>query len=417
MSMSRKRNKRRMTFFGALIGVIIIFTFVISLISPGTFQTASDDVPPAVTPFGTLPPPTQVTLPTPEDNPRLEGEPPYIHSSGAFQTFKPAGSDWYVDELATLSDTSTARVVIQSSSRLAVIHNYIQPGVVYESLEELSSTYLTNQYFTSAWQDYDSWEITGREITDRAVVVNFNLRSGGNDYLGRDITRLEGSTLYVTRLVVPANNPALLEKLAGLVSATFAGFPEMQALPQDWPAYHDQSLGTILKHPADWQQVAGGPGRPATFTIPTGEGDARVRLFAEPDRPLDDAAAAEAWVAEESEARSGVTILASAPVEHDSGNGYQVAYTFTDTAGDTHSGLAVLLNDDAGMLAVADLQVDPPDINFIEDAELAAPYDEARRALADGFMILPPSAVQPVEPETATEPAADATAEADAPAE
>jgi len=411
MSVSRKRNRRRMTFLGALIGVIIIFTFVISLISPGTFQSTSDDDFPTLTPYGTLPSPTQIVLPTPEANPQLEGELPYIHSSGAFQTFKPAGSDWFVDELATLTDTSTARVVIQSSSRLAVIHNYIQPGVAYESLDDLSSTYLTNQYFTSAWQDYDSWELTGREITDRAVIVNFNLRSGGNEYLGRDITRLEGTTLYVTRLVVPANNPPLLEKLAALVSATFTGFPSLQALPREWPAYHDQVLGTILKHPAGWQQVAGGPGRPVTFTVPADGGEARVRLSAEPDLRLDDAAAAEAWVAEESETRSGVTILASAPVDHDSGSGYQVAYTFTDTAGDTHSGLAVLLNGAGGTLAVADLQADPPDINFIEDAELAPAYDEARRALVEGFMILPPEAVQPVEAVVVEGPTAEPTTE------
>ena len=190
------------------------------------------------------------------------------------------------------------------------------------------------------------------------MIVNFNLRSGGNEYLGRDITRLEGTTLYVTRLVVPANNPPLLEKLAALVSATFTGFPSLQALPQEWPAYHDQVLGTILKHPAGWQQVAGGPGRPVTFTVPA-DGEARVRLSAEPDLRLDDAAAAEAWVAEESETRSGVTILASAPVEHDSGSGYQVAYTFTDTAGDTHSGLAVLLNG-AGGLWPWPTRADPP---------------------------------------------------------
>jgi hypothetical protein len=388
--------------------VMIIFTFVIGLVSPGTFQTTSEDDFPTVTPFGTLPPPTQMILPTPELNPRLEGELPYIHSSGAFQTFKPAGSDWYVDELPTLSDTSTARVVIQSSSRLAVIHNYLQPGVVYESLQDLSDTYLTNPYFTSAWQDYDSWEITGREITERAVIVNFNLRSNGNDYLGRDITRLDGTTLFVTRLVVPANNPPLLEKLAGLVTANFTGYPALQALPQAWPAYHDQSLGLILKYPAAWSQVAGGPGRPVTFTVPNDDGEARARLSVEQDDRLDDATAAEAWIAQESELRSGVTVLASAPVEHDSGSGYQVAYTFTDTAGDTHSGLAVLLNNEAGMLAVADLQVDPPDINFIEDAELAPAYDEARRALVEGFMILPPSAVQPVGPLAAEEqPAAD----------
>ena len=165
-------------------------------------------------------------LPTPEANPRLEGElPEYIHSSGAFQTFKPAGSDWHVDELADpLGHVNRARRDPEQQP-FGRDYNYLQPGVVYEFLQDLSDTYLTNAYFTSAWQDYDSWEITGREITERAVIVNFNLRSNGNDYLGRDITRLDGTTLYVTRLVVPANNPPLLEKLAGLVTATFTGYP------------------------------------------------------------------------------------------------------------------------------------------------------------------------------------------------
>ena len=413
MSLSHKRNRQRMTFLGALIGVIIIFTFVISLITPGTFRNNSDGEFPTPTPFGTLPPPTPVILPTPGANPRLAGERPYIHSSGAFQTFKPAGSDWYIDELPTLSDTSTARVVIQSSSRLAVIHNYIQPGVVYESPADLSEMYLTNQYFASAWQDYDRWEITGREITDRAVIVDFALLSNGNEYLGRDITRLEGTTLYVTRLVVPANNPPLLEKLAALVSAAFVGYPALQALPQSWPAYHDQTLGYIFKHPADWEQVAGGPGRPVTFLVPASEGEARVRLSTAPDYPLADAAATEAWVLRDSDTRSKATILASAPIEHDTGNGYQIAYTFTDTAGDIHSGLAVLLNDAASALYIADLQIDPPGVNFVEDTELAPAYDAARQALIEGFLVLPLEARQPVVSIAAEEATAESTNQAE----
>ena len=46
-----------MTFLGALIGVMIIFTFVIGLVSPGTFQTTSEDDFPTVMPFGTCPHP------------------------------------------------------------------------------------------------------------------------------------------------------------------------------------------------------------------------------------------------------------------------------------------------------------------------------------------------------------------------
>ncbi len=55
MSLSRKRAQRRATMIGVVIGFIIIFTFVISLIAPDLGSRSSNNNIdfPTLTPFGT----------------------------------------------------------------------------------------------------------------------------------------------------------------------------------------------------------------------------------------------------------------------------------------------------------------------------------------------------------------------------
>ncbi|HLA45436.1 MAG TPA: hypothetical protein VJZ27_18445, partial [Aggregatilineales bacterium] len=72
MSKSNRKRYRNPSFILATaIGIIMILTFVISLVSPGT-QSGSNTVDDAVDPneIPTLIP-TQITIPTPEDNPVL----------------------------------------------------------------------------------------------------------------------------------------------------------------------------------------------------------------------------------------------------------------------------------------------------------------------------------------------------------
>jgi len=392
MSLSKKRARQRATLVGALLGVIVILTFVISLIAPGSKSTSNQPLA-SVTPYGTPPPPTEVVFPPPEPNPALEGEPPYIHSSGYFQTFRPAGQDWIIDEGSSVNASSVARVVIQSPQRLAVIHNYIQPGVEYESLDSFSKTFLTDQHFAGAWADYESWTETKREITNDSVIVDFDLVSGGKQYLARTSYRLDGTWLFVTRLVVPDNNPGLLDLLQSLVVPAFVGFHDLMALPQGWPAYTDQQLGFILKHPAGWEFAAGGPGRPVTFSIPSGEARDMVRVWTVPDQAITSAEEAQSWV---SANEPGATILGANPIQREAGKGYQVAYTVRDTAGDVHSGLMVLLNDQAGTLFVAKLQIAPPDLNLLDAKDLSQNDADSRQAVAAGFIVLPDEARQPV---------------------
>jgi len=74
------------------------------------------------------------------------------------------------------------------------------------------------------------------------------------------------------------------------------------------------------------------------------------------------------------------------------GEGLPVAYSYSDEQGDPHSGLFVLLNDDTGMLLVANVQVDPPDLNLLEAEGLVSPYAEAQQAVTEGLIVLPEEA-------------------------
>jgi hypothetical protein len=422
MSLYRKRNQRRATLVGAGIGAIIIFTFVISLIEPnlGSRQNSIDTLP-TTTPFGTPAPsltPTRVIFPTPEANPQLEGELPYIHSSGYFQTFRPAGTDWFITDNPLDEQGTRLNVVLQSGPRLVVIHNFLQPGVEFDTLDTLGANFLTAEYYANEWSRYDGWQETGREVTDSAAIVSFDLTADGNAYRGRDISWLEGGWLYVTRLVVPANNPSLLDLLQKLVIPVFSGYHDLQKLPQLWPVYADQQLGFALKYPPGWQRVAGDNGRPVTFSAPTGQPKTTIRAWVEPAQTVETEDQASAWVAQ---TEITAAILNVAPVEHELGAGFQVSYSYTDEEGDPHSGLMVLLHGEAKTLYIANLHLDTPDINLLEVENLSVADNDTRQIVADGFILLPPGAYRPspasVEPqatEGATEIATEAATEAPA---
>ena len=396
MSRSKRRSRQRATLIGGMIGAIIILSFVISLAAPdlGSRSRNDDSVTiPTYTPYGTLPPPTPIIIPTPDPNPQLEGNLPYIHSSGYFQTFWPAGSDWSITEqVGTDTSTTYAHVAIQSGPRLAVIYNFVQPGVEFESVENYSETQMTANYLAGSWADYESWTETGRTLTDDSVIIDLDLVSHDNSYLARTINRLGDGAVYVTRLVVPANNPDLLDLLQELVVPVFVGYNDLQQLPQVWPTHIDREQGYVIKHPSYWRILAGEVGRPVTYGSTTDQLNMRQRIWVTPDQMLETAEDAGAWLAEN---EPTATVVEVAAVTREVGTGFQVAYTYRDDAGDEHSGLAVLLNDDAGALFAANLQLDPAGLNLLDaDADLTPLEGEARQAVAEGFVLLPDAARQ-----------------------
>lgn len=392
-SRKRKNSGRQAQIISVAIGLIIIFTFSITLIAPGSGRSSSSN--PDV--INNTPAPV---APLPNPNPKIEGAAPYIHSSGYFRAFRPYGADWTVSETSATgssptADSALARVFMNSSRLLAVIHNYIQPGVEFETLESLSENFLTPAYFAGVWSEYDSdWAETGRSVTADAVIADFTLSTGGIDYLGRATNWLEGDMLYAVRIVVPDNNSQLLDLLQGYVVPGFVGIPELQALNVDWPAFSDQDFGYVIKYPYSWQRIAGDAGRPVTFRAPASEGESKVFILTTPDYPLESAQDAEAWLVSQ---EPSAEVLDTQPVERGAGSGYQIAYAYTDTAGDAQSGLVVLLNDSAGTLFSANMQLERPDINLLAEEPLPALEQDTRTAVMDGFIVLPEEARTPVE--------------------
>lgn len=376
MSYSRKRNRRLATALGTVIGLVIVFTFVISLINPGVVTTDESELFPTFTPRGTELPP-----PDPSLNP--SGEPPYVHSSGYFQTFRPPARDWIASEDVGAQSDTVLSVVFQNSERLAVVHNYIRRGVEVASVEALNSEYLTDAHFAESWVDYESWEETGRSVGEESVTTDFELVSGQLDYLGRDITRLgENGWVFVTRLVVPGNNPGLLDTLESYVVPAFEALP-LQGLPFDWPTYADAELGYLFKRPVGWRLVAGTPGHPVTFAPADGADRGMVRVWAEEGRALDGAGDAEAWLAE---LVPSAEVIGIDPLQRGDAGGFQVAYSFRDLDGDPRSGLFVALQRPDGWVQAANLQVREADANLLEGASLEGALADARRAVVEGFV-------------------------------
>ncbi|MBN1564321.1 MAG: hypothetical protein JXA10_10815 [Anaerolineae bacterium] len=381
MAKKARRGQRRNQLVGVAIGVIIVVTTLISLLAPGRGRsTSSSDTSVSAT---STPTPTEVVIPTPEPDPQVEGAIPYLHSTGYFQTFYPIGGDWQNYELAEYNVPPYAGVIMQSQDRLSIVYTYLEAGVEYESLADLSENYWTETELATNWTNYDGWTLTRRVEVDDHLILDFDLMLGGNAYLGRTTSWVADNFLYVIRIVVPANNSILLERLYEKTTPALIGYTSLQTLPQTWPVYVDAVYGFALKHPADWEQVAGEAGRPATFRMPDGQ----VRVQSEADQAVASADEAEAWITAN---ETGVTILQSDVLAHDRGVGYQVAYTYQDTAGDLHSGLVVLLNGDDSTLHIANLQLNAPDINLlaIDETTSAANY-EAVRVLTAGFIVLP----------------------------
>jgi hypothetical protein len=384
MAKRPRRGQRRNQLVGVAIGVIIVVTTMIGLLAPQLRRSTSTSNEPSVIP---TPEPTELVIPTPDPNPQLEGASPYFHSSGYFQAFRPAGDDWQVYEIPEYNVPPYAGVIMQNLDRLVVIYDYLVEGVEYETLDDLSENYWTDSEFADNWVNYDSWTVVRREEVDDRLIIDFDLALDDNAFLGRTTSWMENNFLYVSRLVVPANNPALLELLYEKVTPGLIGYPALQALPQTWPVFTDRIFGFALKHPAGWGMIAGGEGRPTTFRIPSGQ----VRVQSETDQSISSVEEAEQWITEN---EMGVTIIESDSIEHDMGTGYQVAYSYQDAAGDRHSGLVVVLTSDDDTLHIANLQLETPDINLLEiDETVSALNYEAVRALTQGFIVLPDALV------------------------
>ena len=363
--------------------VMIIGSMLLSTVAPN-LRTPNVAQPQEPISMDTTPTPTAVTFPTPDPaGPHLTATGIYVHPSGTFQLMQPQG--W----LAAPTSTETiASVSLVNNGLLSVVHAYIQAYTYPQEVTALDAENSAEQ-LASSWSAYDAWRETHRTVGEDRLTIDFELDLSGNTYLARHITwgsDLDPNLAIVLRIVVPDNNPALLDALAEAIIPSYQLIPTALSVPLSWQGYVDQTLGFELRLAPGWQLVDGAPGSTATFSA---EG-MTLTLGREADTPLDGEDAARAWV---EASRTDAEVVAVEPLERAGSSGFSVAYRFPNADGAPQSGLALLLPAEDGSLWSANLHIDTGGVNLL--AEDPDPHYSLVAQMLGTFAPLPAETIVP----------------------
>ena len=382
--MAKQKGKRRQqwrnpTYVGSVaVAIVFIIIFIVSFVSPGGGTTDIPDIDALPTPE-----PAPLVAPTPEPGgPVLTFGAPSVQANGLFQVRVPGG--WFPSSNAYDASIPRARMSFNNPQRLSVIDVLIQFGVNYPSNEALSDEFLTEAFFLGAWSDYGASSETGRTVGD-TVIVDFDLVADNLDFLGRQIAWLDGDWLHMVRIIVPNNNPPLLETLSETVTPSLVSFQaDQRDLPPTLAAYVDVAQGFLVRH-SNWRQVSGGAGGPAVLENQASQGHLLLRVVDEtPLESLDDA---EAFIT--GTLRPDAEILSSQVTERQFAEGFLLSYADRDADGNSIAGAVALLNGDDDRLLVAEVRI------TARDLDLLSVSDDARvtqaRQIIDSFMALPPA--------------------------
>lgn len=374
--------------FGFSMAALMIISLIAPFLSSATSSTTQID---QGTPTPDLSNPNEIpaiVFPTPvEGTPVIDSAGTYVHPSGTFHMFFPQG---WVPEVQT--NPSLASVSFNEPEMLSVIHAYLQRHEVDQDIDSLDALYDAGE-LAGTWSRYSDWFETGREIVDGRLVIDFNLVQDEQNYLGRHVTwAIEEAPTWsqVLRVVVPGNNPVLLDTLDEILVPSFQPLPEMLEATVGEDAYVDSTFGFTIKPATGWNVVDGGAGR--TTTIADADEIATLTLAFEADNVIGDEDAAHSWL---QEARPNAEIIALQEAATTNGDGYKLAYTYTVLDGAERSGLLALFNGEDGRLIAANLVIDEPGLNLlVEESELAT----AGREVLNTLSLLPEANLPEPEP-------------------
>ncbi len=297
----------------------------------------------------------------------------YVHPSGMFSAPRVAGwelpGDTPEESIAATPDQPITRAgaVFVNTSAASVVHLFVEdnPRLSLSDLDGLQA-YYTPEQVGSAWTQYNGgWREIGRRVADDTLIIDTEMTHEGLIYLGRQFSRLNERWLMVLRLVVPNNNPALLERLQQSYLPHFHLWQTSISAPLSWRTLADTLSGYLIRFPSAWRQEDGKEGAPYTLS---GELDGRayrLNVRAIPELSLPDEAAARAWIAE---TFPRATIQTVQPEQRGAFSGYTLSFLAPDPDGNQRSLTATLING-AGALYVATLQT------LAEGRDLLAPSD------------------------------------------
>jgi hypothetical protein len=344
---------------GIFIGVFMIFVLIVGAFAPLLRQSAATQAPlvdPTEAPTPTFPPPVDTTL--------ISFDQSYLHPSGLFTVAQPDG--WAPGQ--PISEENRAATTLINSAVFSVIEVSVEQSIPpLTTVDELDARF-THDYLAQSWSRYGDWTETQRRHDGDRLVLDFTLTLQNATYIARQAAWTDGDWIYTVRVVTPSNaSGELIYVLDGMINSLHA-YKEFLGTPFTWIAYYDPQASHIIRYPQNWVLSDTAPGRPSSITGPEGQA---IRVESQAGVRVADEAAAGEWV---QSARSGATILSTAPIERGEASGFSVAYAYTTVDGEAQSGLAILLNGTDEALHVANLHFPGAnvDLNAERDAMTGA---------------------------------------------
>ncbi|RMF53241.1 MAG: hypothetical protein D6749_02780 [Chloroflexota bacterium] len=297
----------------------------------------------------------------------------YVHPSGMFTL--PLVSGWQLpgdspeESVAATPEQPITRAgaTFINVSAASVVHAFVEdnPELSLKDFEALQA-YYTAEQLSAAWSQYNGgWREIARRAVGETLIIDTEMTHEGLVYLGRQIARLQDRWLMVMRLVVPNNNPSLLEQLQATYEPYFQLLPSSINAPLFWRTLSDTVSGYLIRFPNTWQQEDGKPGAPYALSGELDGRTYRLNTRAVPNASVPDEESARAWIAENYPRATVQTVQAE---QRGDFTGYTLSFLAPDPDGNQRSLTATLING-AGTLYVAVLQT------FAEGRDLLAPSD------------------------------------------
>jgi hypothetical protein len=312
----------------------------------------------------------------------------YVHPSGMFSVSRVQGwelanpsPEELVEPIGTVRET---RMGTMFSGQASVIHTYVEhsENIPVNDLPALDA-YFNQAKLDSGWTGYDGWAELNRTTNDNKLIINFEVYYSGKTYLARQITRLQEGNgrqwIMVVRLVVPNNNPDLLNKLEEVYTTSFRLWPESMKAPLSWRTLND--TGYMVRYPPSWQLDPGQPGQARTIRGSLANGNATAITRAYGAQSVQTEEAARAWVT--ANIPQGQPLTAQY-INRREAFGYAVSYSTMDADGNRRSGVILLLNGVDGALYTLNIQTSVPSQDYLAMMPPAEPTAIPATAMPDG---------------------------------
>ena len=374
--------------FGISMAILMVLSLILPALTRNMNQPQTEQTEPTEVPIPTFAPPL-------EDFSGISFNEQFLHPSGLYAVSVPTG--WEVVPPAPTGPTGVAELSMNNPDTESVITTMVEaPEQPVTNADDLND-YFNAGRLAGSWPRFQrgSQELR-RDIVDDRLIIEFALEDAQQrEFFARHASWTDGEWIYTARVVVPKNGVDLLNFLLEPVIDGIQPLVRFQDTPLTWEGYFDQVDRHVLRYPSTWRLTDGGTaGQPTSFESADGTD---VLVEAMPDT-LPDEDAAVAWV---EALRGGITADSVESVSREGGEGWQVAFTYTDADGAPHSGLAVLLNGIDDQLHVALAVLPEGGINLLDAAD-AGVFAVVRQALDTFSLVTGLNLAQP-EPEVTEE--------------